>query len=47
MHSAYAAFVHGVLHKLNYVIMIRTVDLVGSPFQPLEDAIYIKILFLP
>ena len=37
-HSAYAAFVHGVLHKLNYVI--RTVDLVGSLFQPLEDAIH-------
>ena len=37
-HSAYAAFVHGVLHKWNYVM--RTVDLVGSLFQPLEDTIH-------
>ena len=37
-HSAYAAFVHGVLHKWNYVM--RTIDLVGSLFQPLEDTIH-------
>ena len=37
-HSAYTAFVHGVLHKWNYVM--RTVDLVGSLFQPLEDTIH-------
>ena len=37
-HSAYAAFVHGVLHKWNYVM--RTVDMVGSLFQPLEDTIH-------
>ena len=34
-HSAYAAYVHGVMH---YVM--RTVDLVGSLFQTLEDIIH-------
>ena len=37
-HSTYAAFVHGVLCKWNYVM--HTVDLVGSLFQPLKDAIH-------
>ena len=42
-HSAYCAFVHGVVPKWNYVLM-RTIESVGSLFKPLEDVIYqIKI----
>ena len=37
-HSAYGTFVHGILHKWNYVM--RTIDSVGSLFQPLENVIH-------
>ena len=37
-HSAYGTFVHGILHKWNYVM--RTTESVGSLFQPLEDVIH-------
>ena len=37
-HSAYCAFVHGVVPKWNYVM--RTIKSVGSLFQPLEDVIH-------
>ena len=37
-HSAYGAFVHGILHKWNYVM--RTIESVGSLFQPLEDVLH-------
>ena len=43
-HSAYCAFVHGVVSKWNYVM--HTIESVGSLFQPLEDVIH-QILFLP
>jgi len=36
--SAYAAFIHGMIHKWNYVM--RTINSVGPLFQPLEDAIH-------
>ena len=34
----YAAFVHGMIHKWNYVM--HTINSVGPLFQPLEDAIH-------
>ena len=34
-HSAYCAFIHGVVPKWNYVM--QTTESVGSLFQPLED----------
>ena len=37
-HSAYCAFVHGVIPKWNYVM--RTIKSVGSLFQPLEEVIH-------
>ena len=37
-HSAYGAFIHGILHKWNYVM--RTIESVGSLFQPLENVIH-------
>ena len=37
-HSAYCAFVLGILHKWNYVM--RTIESVGSLFQPLENVIH-------
>ena len=43
-HSAYGAFVHGILHKWNYVM--RTIESVGSLFEPLE-MLYINILLFP
>ena len=42
-HSAYCAFVHGVVPKWNYVM--RTIRSVGSLFQPLEEVIH--QLFIP
>ena len=35
-HSAYSAFVHGIIHKLH----LHTIKSVGPLFQPLEDAIH-------
>ena len=37
-HSAYCAFVHGVVPKWNYAM--RTIKSVGSLFQPLEEVIH-------
>ena len=37
-HSAYCAFIHGILHKWNYVM--HTIESVGSLFQPLENVIH-------
>ena len=37
-HSAYSAFVHGIIHKWNYVM--RTIESVGTLLQPLEDVIH-------
>ena len=37
-HSAYCAFVHGVVPKWNYVM--RTIKSVGLLFQPLEEVIH-------
>jgi len=37
-HSAYSAFVHGVIPKWNYVMY--TIESVGPLLQPLEDAIH-------
>ena len=41
-HSIYCAFVHGVVPKWNY--LMRTIESVGSLFQPLEDAIHQKFI---
>ena len=37
-HSAYCAFVHGLIPKWNY--LMRTIESVGSLFQPLEEVIH-------
>ena len=37
-HSAYSAFVHGVIHKWNYVM--QTIESIGCLLQPLEKAIH-------
>ena len=37
-HSAYCAFVHDVVPKQNYVM--RTIEFVGSLYQPLEEVIH-------
>ena len=42
-HSAYCAFVHGVVPKWNYVYN-ATIESVGSLFQPLEDVINQKFI---
>ena len=41
-HSAYCAFSHGIVGRWMYVM--RTIPDIGPPFQPLEDAIYLKLI---
>ena len=44
-HAAYCAFTHGMVGRWMYVM--RTIPDIGPLFQPLEDAIYLKLILSP
>jgi len=41
-HAAYAAFIHGFVHKFSY--LARTIPNIESLLQPLEDSIRLKLI---